>query len=662
MERLVEAATAAFGFVNWEEVFVSSDKGRREVHYYLKRSDGSSDLAVIGKEKSLRHMSYHYAFRNRSLFPTSSLVKLKSRREVVDWLKSVVSDASPPISSDLDGDVLDWKDAGEVDIELLKVTHLRKMGRYTSEFMWLGSPSTGRKKRRHYQSFSRNGVIVSVHDFVFVLAEEDKRLVAYLEDMYEDSKSNKMVVVRWFHKVDEVDGLATVLSPLHFEKFLKEAKQTLLEPFVCHKQFENDDVKPFDITQVKGYWKQEILRYMHTLTPSKVHVGSQQSVDELRVEENAHASDIRPKKRRRSLKDDMHVECGERRESIGAASEEAGYTSKNGTDGRSKSEACLGRGNSAVILPFLAVKQTRLQHLAVGSQVEVLSQDSGIRGCWFRALIIKKHKDKVKVQYQDIQDAADEGNKLEEWISASKIAAPDQLGLRICNRPNIRPSQQSNKGRVPRFVDVGSIVDVWWHDGWWEGIVLKKECDDRLHIYFPGENRELIAGRGEVRHSEEWLGNEWADSKDRPDLVASISSNLETTQIVGKSFDGMSGQSEICDSRALKKHETSSVSPDNNIDEKVKEVDKVPDLLKDDLFAQLKWKSSRKRRRGNGSSVPKLHLIGSDGKSTSSLVGSNACERYLIPSSLMVDHENCKYLGDSLFSSSVAPPLTSLVM
>lgn len=172
----------------------------------------------------------------------------------------------------------------------------------------------------------------------------------------------------------------------------------------------------------------------------------------------------------------------------------------------------------------------------------------------------------------------------------------------------------------------------------------------------------MIAGRGEVRHSQEWLGNEWADIKDRPDLVASLSSNLETKQIVGKSFDGMSGQSEICDSRALKKHETSSLSPDNNKDEKVKEVDKVPDLLKDDLFAQLKWKSSRKRRRGNGSSVLKLHLIGSDGKSTSSLVGSNACERYLIPSSLMVDHENCKYLGDSLFSSSVVPPLTSLVM
>ena len=88
MERLAEAA---LGYVRWEEVFVSADKGRREVHYYLRRRDGSSDLAVVGKEKSLRHMSYHYALANRSLFPAASLVKLKSRREVVDWLQSVVS-------------------------------------------------------------------------------------------------------------------------------------------------------------------------------------------------------------------------------------------------------------------------------------------------------------------------------------------------------------------------------------------------------------------------------------------------------------------------------------------------------------------------------------------------------------------------------------------
>lgn len=85
-------------YVSWEEVFVSTDRGRREVHYFLKKRDGISDLAVIGKEKSLRHMSYHNAIGDRVLIPLASpssssslLLKLKSRREVVDWLNSVVS-------------------------------------------------------------------------------------------------------------------------------------------------------------------------------------------------------------------------------------------------------------------------------------------------------------------------------------------------------------------------------------------------------------------------------------------------------------------------------------------------------------------------------------------------------------------------------------------
>ncbi|XVE91411.1 hypothetical protein REPUB_Repub01dG0007200 [Reevesia pubescens] len=684
MERVAVASSVASpklstaAYVSWEEVNVSTDKGRREVHYYLKRTDGVSDLAVIGKEKSLRHMSYHFAIKNRSLFFSStSFYKLKSRREVVYWLNSVVSDSSSrePYCS-VDG-FWSGKDVKNMDFGALKELQSRKLGQYTTEFLWLGSSWTCRKKRKHYQSFRRNGVIISIHDFVYVLAEEDKRLVAYLEDLYEDCRGNKMVVVRWFHKIDEVgivlphnyncreiffslclqdlsieciDGLATVLSPVHFKKFLNEATNTRLEPFVCCKQFENDDVKPFDVTQVKGYWKQDILRYMYSLSPSNDCVSRQRGADDQKTDWDVDDGvGIRPRKRNcQSKDDDIYMHYSGRRESV----DEACADVKDFRNRKNGTEFSFSGGNSA-FLSMDEAKQYSSQLLKVGSQVEVLAQDSGIRGCWFRARIIKKHKDKVKVQYQDIQDADDEANKLEEWILASRVAVPDQAGIRICGRTTIRPSSQYPKGSAS-CIHVGSVVDVWWHDGWWEGIIFEKDSEDKFHVYFPGEKRESVFDSGDLRQSQEWLGNRWINIKERHDLVSSILQHRK--QDAGKFHDCNLDKKTICDSEVATDCNDSPLEQGND---GAKDVGFVPDLLKDDSLSQLKWKSSRKRKRVTATCVQKLNCSRNFIKGTA---GSVTYERFLIPASLKVDNDNCKYMDDPLFSSSVVSPLTSLVM
>ncbi|KAE8724629.1 hypothetical protein F3Y22_tig00010263pilonHSYRG00220 [Hibiscus syriacus] len=383
-----------------------------------------------------------------------------------------------------------------------------------------------------------------------------------------------MVVVRWFHKIDEVDiglchnyncreiffspclqdlsiecidGLATVLNPLHFKKFLNMSKHTLLESFVCCKQFENDDIKPFDVTQLKGYWKQDILRYMYSPYPLNDCVTRQHHADDWKTDWDVDDSvGIRPRKRHRQSKDDdvVHLHIN--------GSSESMDTSRADLQDLQNSQ----KGNESFSFQVDYAKQCSL-HLMVGSQVEVSSQDSGMRGFWLRARIIKNHKNKLKVQYQDIQDAVDEANKLEEWVLASKVAAPDEMGVRISGRTTIRPSSHYAKGSASRM-DVGSVVDVWWHDGWWEGLVVQKDSEDKFRVHFPGEKRESVFDIGDIRQSQEWIGN-------RRNLI----------------------------------------------------------------------------------------------KSTAQLVSS---ECFSIPASLKVDNDNCKYIGDLLFSSSVVPPLTSSVM
>ncbi|XP_042482842.1 uncharacterized protein LOC122063191 [Macadamia integrifolia] len=722
----MEKSAASALFVGWEEVFVTNDKGRKEVHYFLKRKDGGSDLAVVGKERSLRHMSYYYALRNRavllSLAPSSSLLKLRSRKDVVDWLSSIVPDLpSHQASQSVDGS-LESEDGRVSDGPLFKDHCVQKLGHHPKGFSWLGSSWTCRKRRRHYPSFSRNGVSIYVHDFVYVMAEENKRLVAYLEDLYEDTKGNKMVVVRWFHKIDEVgiispgnfndreiffslclqdlsveciDGLATILSAQHFEKFQNEAKHTRLEPFVCHRMVDNDDVKPFDITRVQGYWKQGILRHMYTTSQHKTNVKNGNIDGGLEVEgKGGDVIRTRPKKRHCSSRGEVDHQFYFRKDGKDAVCGDSHKSSENLviSHGSAEIPAPKEGGSGAVLSRKVTDQQRSHQHLSVGSHVEVFSQDSGIRGCWFRALVLKKHKEKVKVQYQDIRDAADEANNLVEWVLASKVVVPDYLGLHLRGRTALRPCPPSHKGRVSWRIDVGAAVDAWWCDGWWEGIVVQKESEDRIHVFFPGERQKKIFDHGDLRRSQDWVVNKWKYIKERPDIVASVLSGLENSRDSGKSCDGSvhpvvtgkkchaGNQANVYD--VLPKNDNElhdrigatkvlEVSLNKEAprfeprDDGRKEADVLPNLVKDNLLAQLRWKSSRKRRRSRESLRKRSSLDSkhpTDGSSSSSLdnIESPPCERFINPKSLKLDQENCKYVGDTIFNAPV--PFASLVM
>ncbi|PWA95382.1 Agenet-like domain-containing protein [Artemisia annua] len=521
-------------------------------------------------------------------------VRFKSRGDVIHWLNSLVKDGSSSWGPQPGTGLLR---AGDTSLRLkqskTKDAHLHKTSQHTTEFLWVGPARTDRKYRKHYGAYSRSGIKISVQDFVHVLAEEGKQLVAYLDDLYEDYKGNKMAVVQWLHKVDElgldlprnyngreiffslsrqdlsikcIDGIASVLSSQHYDNFLDMDVQTMLNPYVCLNLFDNEVVKPFDITRVKGYWNQNIHSFMVS-----------------------DGIGIRPRKRLRRFVD--HIDssglCGPL------------YP---------KSSA----HNSNVAEDFV----TEYKHeYTKGSEIELLSQDSGIRGMWFRGVVIKKHKDKLKVRYQDIKDAEDESMNLEEWILSTRVADDDQLGIRHSGRMKIRPSRLPNKTAVS-LLDAGCIVDAWLHDGWCEGIVVHKESDDKIHVYFPGEKQKSIMGCKDLRYSEEWLGNEWKQMKSRPDLVGPIASATETIQ----SQENISS--------------LSSGRKDNLLEKRELEV--VEHQSKEDLLTRLTWNWSTKKKR---------------------CYASNNNDLVAVKRRKSVDNEGCKFI-----CRPTASTLTNLVM
>lgn len=94
----VGEVAAAPVFVAWEEQVICQERGSRVVHFYLKDAAGNSVLAVVGTERSVRHMMYvvpdQFVQAYGSTFPINAC-KWRARREVADWLTCLVSQNRP---------------------------------------------------------------------------------------------------------------------------------------------------------------------------------------------------------------------------------------------------------------------------------------------------------------------------------------------------------------------------------------------------------------------------------------------------------------------------------------------------------------------------------------------------------------------------------------
>ncbi|PON43436.1 Agenet domain containing protein [Parasponia andersonii] len=533
-------------FVEWKEQFVSQERGNRVVHYFLKDSAGESILAVVGTERSVRHMFYVIADEFLQVYGKESSIhagfKWRSRREVVDWLTSMLSKQHlhGDRSESLPDDSAQALGFPEYPINGISAQHTQApddKGRFAKSFrvcnsdiVWSGSPWKCGKQLKHYPAFRRNGITVTIQSFVFVMAKGENHYLAYLEDMYEDKRGQKKVKVRWFHHNQEVkgviplrnphpkevfitpyaqvisaecvDGLATVLTREHYEKCTATIPHAFLaKVHMCYRQFKSNRTKPFDLSKLRGYFDQPILSCLGPdffLQPE-----SWEEDDEI---------------------GNGDVKLGAKRTRSGNDHSRAKNTSKNRlmmTYGPYQNLSYGSSGRGLFSLKHFRSQPWLTQLFKVDDKIELLCQDSGIRGCWFRCTVLQVSKKQMKVQYDDLQDEDGSGN-LEEWIPSFKLALPDKLGMRHSGRPTIRPAP--TKEQTDLSLEVGAAIDAWWSDGWWEGVVTGiGSCSDDVQIFFPGESLVLSIHKKDLRVSRDWLGDQWINIEAKPDVISAIS-------------------------------------------------------------------------------------------------------------------------------------------
>ncbi|XAR65752.1 hypothetical protein NMG60_11009968 [Bertholletia excelsa] len=566
-------------FVAWEEHIISQEKGNRIVHFFLKTASDDLVLAVVGTEKSIRHMIYVVADEYLQTFGSERFInasmKWRARREVVDWLTSMVSKHQPSADmsnlqiSELAQDMgyPEHLMCGTVGLQTHLPDHMiqvpRRLKVQNSDIVWSGAAWICSKQLRHYPAFYRNGTMISVNSFVFIMAEEG-HYVGYVEDLYEDKKCQKRVKVRWFHQYGElkdiipelypsprevfitshcqvisaecIDGPATVLTPKHYEKCLAIVSHSLSSSvFMCFRQFKNSKVKAFPLSKLHGYWDQAILTSLGSSLVSKHRAADHKSSEEDDLSHDDHVG--RGVKRNRSYGNHRPetVHCVATNSILGNQITKSKPTYKKLRIKLSKT------GTKSIML--IGTEPASRPSFKVGEKIELLCQDSGICGCWFRCQVLQASQKHLKVKYIDVEDA-DGCGYLEEHIPTSRVAAPDKLGMRCLGRLIVRPWPPEES--LDCSMEIGAAVDTWWCDGWWEGVVTEVNIsgNDRLRVYVPGDDRFLCVQRKHTRTSRDWVVNRWVDIKAKPDISAYISS-LVNPKLLECGFE--CGQSTLLD-------------------------------------------------------------------------------------------------------------------
>ncbi|KAL8143894.1 hypothetical protein V2J09_016926 [Rumex salicifolius] len=133
---------------------------------------------------------------------------------------------------------------------------------------------------------------------------------------------------------------------------------------------------------------------------------------------------------------------------------------------------------------------------AVGSDIEVTSDEEGFRGIWFPAKLLslpsKKRRNKYFVEYKSLVSEENESDPLTEFVDPSFL----------------RPALTTEEGDEGSF-EVNDVVEAYHLDGWWIGVVVAVLGERIYRVFFNNPPEEVEYERSSLRLHKDWVDGKW---------------------------------------------------------------------------------------------------------------------------------------------------------
>ncbi|KAF5198248.1 hypothetical protein FRX31_012162 [Thalictrum thalictroides] len=169
-----------------------------------------------------------------------------------------------------------------------------------------------------------------------------------------------------------------------------------------------------------------------------------------------------------------------------------------------------------------------------GMEVEICSDDIGLRGAWFTATVLRSNpKRKLPLRRRGYQ--SNEREKI--YVEYHTLLANEKGTKRLREYVDVINLRPIPPREVDRSFESSDEVDAYYNDGWWEGVVIRVLENCRYLVYFRSGKEEIEFGQSELRIHREWVKGSWMPPMEEEEKVEDEAGVLQVLTVEDKKAD-----------------------------------------------------------------------------------------------------------------------------